>query len=224
MTKNDKTELRRPNLKGIEQNKTTMFMLPAIALNSERMGYRLLQYFGFVNCYLKHEGGSCSCTDCLYMVFNPTSEALKKFKDFYEIYKTYPNYIEDYIVDAHLIVVVFRVRHKWKATLESFKLSKYSQMSKEYAEIFKTPLINGNVQISEQYYIIHKNEDFKKYLEEKLSLVTKDFKDIVIIDKHAELMSPLNPELEEFQYKILNHEPTKIFERESECKAESPGP
>lgn len=206
MTKNKVLEVRRPNLTGVPENKTTQFMLPAIGLNSEKLGYRLLKYFGFVNCYLGHPEGSCECSSCLYLVFNPNTEALKRFKDFYDVYKYYPNYVEDYIVDAHLVVVVFKVREKWKATLDEFKKSQYSKMSKEYAEMFKRPLMNGTVQITDEYHVIHKNEEYKKFLEEKLSLVTKDFKDIVIIDDGAELMSPLEPDKEIFHYEIKNYD------------------
>lgn len=203
MTKNDKPiDIPRPNLRGIESNKTTMFMLPALALNSEKTGYKLLQYFGFVNCYLKHEGGPGDYDNCLYLVFNPTGEALKRFNEFYDIYKNYPNFVEDYILDSHLLVVVFKVKDKWKSTLEEFKNSKYSRMSKEYAEMFKRPLMNGQVQITDEYHIIHKNKEYKKFLEDKLSIVTKDFTDIVVISDDAELMSPLDPEKEFFKYEI----------------------
>lgn len=205
MTKNSNPKAwKRPNLLGTPQNKTTQFLLPALSLSSEKTGYKLLQYFGFINCYLDHRGGNEPCTWCLYLVFNPNDEAIKRFKDFYTIYRSYSNFVTDYIVDDHLVVVVFKVKEKWRATLEAFKKSKYSMMSKEYAEMFKRPLMNGNVQVSDEYYIIHKNKEFKRHLEDSLTIITPDFRDVIVIDDEAELMSPLIEEQEYFSYEIQN--------------------
>ena len=152
-------------------------MLPALGLQSEKTGYKLLKYFGFINCYLDHKDGPEDCATCLYLVFNPPADAFKKFPEFYQVYKAYPNFVSDYVLDDQLIVLVFKVRDKWKETLNAFKRSKYSQMSKEYAEMFKRPTMAGPV-------------------------VTKGFRDIVVIDDNAELMSPLEEANEIFNYEI----------------------
>jgi hypothetical protein len=195
-------EWKKPNLIGLPQNRTTQFMLPALGLQSEKTGYKLLKYFGFINCYLDHKDGPEDCATCLYLVFNPPADAFKKFPEFYQVYKAYPNFVSDYVLDDQLIVLVFKVRDKWKETLNAFKRSKYSQMSKEYAEMFKRPTMAGTVVVSDEYYIIHKNKDYKQQLEEQLSIITKGFRDIVVIDDNAELMSPLEEAKEIFNYEI----------------------
>ena len=204
MTKNGNLmDIRKPNLRQVEHNKTTLFMLPAINLSSERTGYKLLKYFGLVNCYLGHKQSLESNPNYLFLVFNPTNEAMKKYWEFYEIYRTYPNYVTDYVVDFNLIVVVFRVRDKWRSTLDAFKASRYSKMSKEYAELFKRPnLETGKVAITNEYFIIHKHKEYKKHLEDDLATT---------IDDTAELASPLEDEHEYFDYQMSeNEQVTKV--------------
>lgn len=203
MTKNEHTKsFSRPSLgKGVE-NKTTLFMLPALNLSMDKTNYELLRYFGFVNCFIDHKQGLVKAQDALYMVFNPSRAALQDFSKFFDIYKTYPNFVDDYIVDQNLIVVIFRVKEKWRESYSAFKASRYSKMSKEYAELFKRPdLATGKVRTAREYFIIHRHEEYRLHLEDKLGI---DFH----IDKNAELLDPLD-EKEIFDYEPIraNREP-----------------
>lgn len=192
MTKNEcSLMIRRSNLRKIRINKTTRFMLPAIDLTIQKTKLKMLEYYGFVNCYIDHPQAPRKSPDYLYLVFNPSKEALKTFKDFYELYKTYPNFIYDYVVDFNVIVVVFKIQSKWKETYEAFKKSKYSEMSKEYASHFKIIDTNSGIpHVLQQHFVILKHKDYKEHMEKELD---------VKIEEHAELMDPLDTE-EIFEY------------------------
>lgn len=193
MTKNEQSkEFSRPNLSETPVNKTTHFMLPALNFNIEKTSFKLLKYFGLVNCYIGHKQGLDTNPTSVYMVFNPSMEAIKRFHQFYDIYKTYPNFIRDYVVDKNLIVLVFKIKDKWMNSFKSFRESKYSEMSKEYAELFKRPdLATGKVHVGREYYVIHKHKDLKVHMEEELG---------VKIDDSWELMDPLDLSKEIFDY------------------------
>lgn len=129
---------------------------------------------------------------CLSLVFNPTNEALAKFRDFYNIYRTYPNFIDDYSVDHNLIVVVFKVLPKWMSSLEEFKKSRYSHMSKEYSDRFKKIDMNsGLTKATNEYFIMKKDPEYRQKLERSL--------DVVIVED-AELLDKLKIEEEIFNY------------------------
>jgi len=180
-------------------------MLPALNLSNEKSGFRLLQYFGLVNCYLDHLECKDKSSDTLYLVFNPTIEAMRRFHEFYNVYRRYPNYVGDYILDHNLIVVMFKVENRWRKALESFMKSKYSQMGADYANNFKRvdPTTNRTIYMKE-YYIIHKHKDYKKLLEDKLSNVVGSEESLVHISDEAELMDRLDLNNEIFSYEYNN--------------------
>lgn len=194
MRKNERSRVVDiPCLTGTPVNKTTTFMLPAIHLNADKTSFKLLKYFGLINCYLKHKQGIDTNPQYLYLVFNPSMEALKNFNKFYEIYKQYPNFVRDYIVDQNVIVLVFKVKDKWLPTLEEFRKSKYSRMSKEYAELLKHKDIpSGKMTVMKEYYIIHRHQELRSKMEKELE---------VKIDESWELADPLDMDKEEFDYK-----------------------
>lgn len=205
MTKNSNLDLIVPsNFSQTYYNKTTLFMLPAIGFKEEKTNLKLLKYFGFVNCYLTHIQSPIICDDCLVLIFNPSNQALEKFKDFYSVYRTYPNYVTDYPIDYRLIAVVFKVLPKWKESLKAFKESKYSGMSTEYADLFKSlDMGTGKIVARPEYFIIKKDDQYRKRLEESLSNVVGDQPpSLVKIEKEAELMSPLNPLKENLNYEF----------------------
>ena len=129
----------------------------------------------------------------------------KKFYTLYEIYKNHPNFVEDYMIDHQLIMVVFKIKEKWKSTYEMFKQSKYSKMSKEYADMFKTVTLSGKVNIGYQYLIIHKHKDYREHLEKELD---------VEISPNAELMNIIDLTKETFDYA----RPIKIQLNEGQCQ------
>ena len=197
-------EMIRPNIKG-QLNKTTAFMLPALDLNNEKASYKLLEHFGFVNCYIDHKQSLYKDNNHVFMVFNLSKETKKEFHRFYNIYRTYSNFVVDYMVDSSLIVVVFKVKSKWQNTYEMFKQSKYSQMSKEYADMFKQISISGRVNIGYQYLVIHKHKEYREHLEKELD---------VKIDSKAELMDKLDLSKEIFDYeRVITIQPG-----EGECQ------
>lgn len=210
MTRNENTKVfDRPNLAKKNRNKTTLFMLPALNLSAEKTGIELLEYFGFVNCYIEHKQGLIKDPDCVYLVFNPSKEALRDFHKFFEVYKSYQNFVDDYVIDRNLIVVVFRVKDKWKSSYKEFKESNYSKMSKEYAEMFKRPdLATGKVFTSVEYFIITKHKDYRAHLEKILDAE---------IEESAELMDKLDQKKEVFDYE-LNTGIIEVLSRESECQ------
>ena len=207
MTKNKQSEeISRPDLSGIPVNKTTSFILPALNLSSDKTSFKLLKYFGLVNCYISHKQGIEEDPSYLFMVFNPKEDSYKKFHKFYEIYKTYPNFVKDYIIDKNLIMIVFKIKSKWVESFEYFKRSKYSLMSKEYAELFKRPdFATGKVRISKEYYVIHKHKDLKTKIEEDLEVRLED---------SWELLDPLDLSKEIFSYE---RDTIKIQPSEEQC-------
>ena len=167
-------------------------MLPSVNFNKDKISFKLLKYFGFVNCYLDYKQSLESNPDFIYIVFNPDKEAIRRFRDFYDLYRVLPNFVTDYPIDNNLIVLVFRIRDKWKDTLQAFKESRYSAMSKEYAELFKRPdLATGRVQVGREYHVIHRSKELRAHMEEELN---------ARISPDAELMSPLDMEKEVFDY------------------------
>jgi hypothetical protein len=195
MTRNEHTKfVDRPNLPKKDKNKTTLFMLPSLNLTSGKTSFELMERFGFVNCYMDHPQSFNTVPDCVYMVFNPSKEVMKDFGKFYDLYKTYPNFITDYSVDRNLIIVVFRVKDKWRPSYREFKKSHYSGMSKEYADLFKRPdIATGRVHTATEYFIILKHKEYKTFLENFLDAT---------IDDDAELMDELNPKKEIFNYEF----------------------
>lgn len=208
MTKNENLSLvRSPDFSQVPHNKTTLFMLPSIGFKEEKTPLRLLKYYGFINCYLSHTQSLVEYEDCLTLIFNPSNEALAKFKDFYKIYRTYPNFVIDYTIDYRLIALVFRVPPKWSATLKAFKDSQYSKMSKDYSELFKNiDMSTGKVLAGPEYFIMRRDPDYRKHLEDSLSnRVGHEPPSLVKIAEDAELMSPLDSKKEH-----LNYEFTKV--------------
>ena len=195
MTRNEHTKVvDRPNLSKKDKNKTTLFMLPALNLTSGKTSYEMLERLGFVNCYTDHKQSFNTVPDCVYMVFNPSNEAIKNFGKFYDVYKTYPNFVDDYVVDKNLIVLVFRVKDKWRQSYREFKKSHYSGMSKEYADLFKRPdMATGRVHTTTEYFIILKHKEYRTFLENFLD---------ASIDESAELMDKLDPQKETFNYEF----------------------
>lgn len=194
MTRNENYIISRPKLRKIEVNKTTRFLLPSISLTQEKTKLRMLEYYGFVNCYINHKQTCFYSPNYLYLVFNPTKEALKTFNKFYDIYRTYPNFVRDYIVDYNLIVLVFKVKDKWIGAYQKFKESKYSEMNQSgYAELFKhLDVQSGKVSILQQNLVITRHIEYKKHLEQELDCQ---------IDSKAELMSKID-EKEFFNYEF----------------------
>lgn len=203
MILNQAQKFNRPNMKS-ELNKTTAFMLPAVDIHSDKASYKMLEQFGFVNCYLDHVQSLYRNENYIYLLFNPTTQGLFNFYRLYEVYRQMPNYVADYMVDDHLIMVVFKVKEKWKTTYQMFKQSRYSSMSKEYADLFKTITHSGKVNVGYQYLIIHKHKEYRLHLEKELD---------VVIDPSAELMDALDLTKEIFDY-----EPTKIQPGEGQCE------
>lgn len=182
--KKENLGIPKPNLRKVASNKSTRFMLPSINLSSDKTKLKMLEYYGFVNCYIEHKQTHFYSPNYLYLLFNPNSEALKSYNKFHEIYKTYPNYIRDYIVDFNLIMVIFKVKSKWQSAYEQFKRSNYSSMGKDYSELFKhLDIQSGKVTILQQNLIITRHEEYRKHLEESLDTQ---------ISKSAELMSPID--------------------------------
>lgn len=203
MTRNEHTRfITRPNIRTKEKNKTTLFMLPALDFTNGKISTQVLKHFGFVNCYIDHTDTYNKVPDCLYMVFNPDKEVMKDFSKFFELYKTYSNFIDDYPVDKNLIVVIFKIKNKWKASYEEFKKSNYSKMSLEYAELFKRPdRHTGKVNVATEYFIIYKHKSYKEFLEKFLD---------VQIEDSAELMDRLNYDKEIFNYERKDTKPELI--------------
>lgn len=125
------------------------------------------------------------------MVFNPDAEAIKTFYKLYDIYKKYSNFVDDYVLDHNLIVVIFRVKDKWKEAYKFFKESKYSLMTPEYGNRFMRINISGVKTEGYQYLVITKNAKYREHLEKELD---------VKISPEAELMSPIDPQKEIFNY------------------------
>lgn len=197
-------KLIRPNIKE-ELNKTTAFMLPALDLPSDKASYKMLEYFGFVNCYMDHKQSLYKNEDYLYMLFNPKREVLGDFYRLYSALKQRSNFVDDYMIDHQLIAMVFKVRDKWKSTYKMFRESKYSQMSKEYADMFKSVTLAGRVNIGYQYLIIYKQKEYKEHLEKELD---------VQIDPGAELMDKIDLTKETFDY----DKSIKIQPYEGQCQ------
>lgn len=168
--KKENLNIEKPNLRNIASNKTTRFMLPSISLLASKTSLKMLEYYGFVNCYIEHKQTYFYAPNYLYLVFNPDYKAVKTYKDFYEIYRTYPNYIRDYIIDFNLIVVVFSIKSKYIGAYKAFKESKYSSMTNEYAsDSFKQyDIPSGKTIVHPQYLIINKSEEYRKHLEDTL--------------------------------------------------------
>ena len=202
MTKNETLlSIKRPNLRGIPLTRTSLFMLASVGFDSNQVPMKLLNYYGFINCYLSHKESIESYPDSITMVFNPTNEALEKFWSFYEVYSAYPNFVDDYLVDFNLIVVVFKVKKEWKDSLMYFKESKYSKIPRAYAELLKaTDFRTGKTYISDEYKVITKDPEYKKKLEESLSNHVKGYDSSVTISDSQELMSPLDLTKETFCY------------------------
>ena len=205
MTLNENTkEIVSPNIKE-QLNKTTAFMLPALDLTGEKASYKMLEQFGFVNCYIDHKQSLYRDETHIFMVFNLNKQIRKDFYKLYNIYKSFKNFITDYMVDHNLIVVVFKVKSKWQNTYEMFKQSRYSQMSREYADMFKQVTLAGNVNVGYQYLVIHKHKEYREHLEKELD---------VQISPKAELMDRLDLTKEIFDYERL----IKIQPGEGQCQ------
>jgi hypothetical protein len=205
MTKNANLGLTQaPDMSHLPHNKTTLFMLPAIGFKEEKTSLKLLKYYGFVNCYLSHVQSPVEYTDCLTLIFNPSVQALEKFKDFYKVYRTYSNFVTDYTIDHRLIALVFRVLPRWGESLKAFRESKYSKMAKEYADLFKNiDMATGKVLAGPEYFIMRKDPEYRKYLEDSLSnRVGKEPPSLVKINPDAELMSALDLNKEHLNYAL----------------------
>ena len=207
MTRNENTkQFLRPNFNE-ELTKTSLFMLPSIDLDGHTTGYKLLKHFGLVNCYIGHNQTHIKDDSYLYLVFNPDAEAIKTFHRLYNTYRKYSNFVDDYMIDSNLIVVVFRVKDRWRKTYEQFKLSRYSSMSSEYAQMFKKVNMSGVVKEDPQYLVITKSAKYREELE--LALDVK-------ISPYAELMDPLDLNKEMFNYERLAA--SKVQPGEGKCQ------
>lgn len=192
MVKDKTIEAKRTLFLTKEWNKTSLYMTPALDFNRKNMGMEILRYYGFVNCFLDFE--QCPIKknpNYIYVVFNPSTEALKSFSDFYNTYSKYSNFVDDFIIDYNLIVLVFSIKDKWKTAFEYFKKSQYSKMGKDYSDMFVKIDNVGKKTVDKQYYVILKHKDLKLKIEKELAVKISD---------DAELASPLEFEKETFNY------------------------
>lgn len=159
-------------------------MLAAIEFRPKEISFELLKRFGFVNCYIKFNQSFIKDNNFIYLVFNPSQESLKDFHSFYDLYSKHPNFIDDFCIDHNIIVLVFKVADKWIKSYEAFKKSRYSEMDRNYANLFKYVNKEGKLFIDYQYYVIYKDKSYRKKLEQSL------------YEDESESKLPLDAELE----------------------------
>ncbi len=189
-------KLESARLEKSNYNKTTRFLLSALDLDERKISFKMFKYFGFVNCYLSHKGSIHNYKNCLYLVFNPTGEVLKDFGKFYDLYSKPTNFVTDYVVDKNLIVVVFKIKDRWLSCLTHFLESKFSQMPKSYAELFKSKnYTTGEEEYNKEYHVITKSKQLREEMEKDLD---------VKINPEWELESPVDYNKEIFIYEPGN--------------------
>ena len=66
--KKENLKLEIPNLRNISTNKTTKFLLPSISLLASKTSLKMLEYYGFVNCYIEHKQTHFYASNYLYLV------------------------------------------------------------------------------------------------------------------------------------------------------------
>lgn len=158
------------NINGqIAPNKTTTYLLPT--LDVEHLSKYLLNKYQFINAYI-----SCEDLDykqCLYLLFNPSKSRLEKWAEFYALYSKENGYITCFDLDKNVVVVVIKIKEKYKNFPRWMMKGKYSWLGKEYANFFIDRRKHPPTKYK-PWYTINRDEEYKKKLCEFLDIDEED--------------------------------------------------
>ena len=180
----------------IKKNITSIFMVPTLFIGRDNLIDN-----GFVNGYVCDLQKEFNYEDCVYVLFRPKD--IMRFREFLQVeYDRTESIVEDYDYEGGYVVVVYKLKTKFKKDFDLIKQGKYSKTSQEFKDLFpKTITIMKGLlrrdEISLQYRVFYKTEDLKKYWEDKLGV---DFTD------DMELWQGFNEEHESLNLKTLKIE------------------
>ena len=148
---------------------TSVFIVPTLSIGRDK-----LLDNGFINGYIKDVNRDIQYENAVYLLFKPKD--LDRFRDFLDgEYERTKSIVDDYDYEDGYVVVVYEINPRLKTDVELIKQGKYSQTSKKFQEIFpKVVKIKKNGlsrdEISLQYRVFNKTEDFRQFWEDKLGV------------------------------------------------------
>lgn len=156
-------------------NNTTNFILPILmqdlAFNvikdNDFNVFDYLVKMGLENAYLNDY--SFPMNDCIYLVFKP-EKITKEFIDFgEEILENHEQFVDSYDLEDG-IVYIFSILPEYKEDVNLCYNGKYSSTSSRFKSLFpnKVRTTAGKLVFYNNWMILHKHPQFKKYMEEKI--------------------------------------------------------
>lgn len=148
---------------------STIFLLPAM-----KMDKKVLDKYGFVNCYWGDKGHDVEYKFALYILVEPSLDS--DFKAFVEAESKKEEFLEDYDVGENQVMLVYKFPKQYEKEYKYFKVGEYSKFSKKYVEgcfpMTKKENKDGKTRTISSVFsgIFNKEEWLKEYWERKLGV------------------------------------------------------
>lgn len=148
---------------------TSIFVVPTLSLGKDA-----IKENGFINGFLYNELCDVQYDDenVVYVLFKPKD--VDKFKVFLENqYENTKQIIEDFDYEGGFVIVVYKLKEKFKKDFDIIKTGKYSKTSDDFKNSFPKKIIveKGGLRqetYSLQYKIFNKTQDLLDYWEDLL--------------------------------------------------------
>lgn len=157
----------------VKKTITSIFIVPTVKIPKGK-----LKENGFINGYIKDSGHDIQYEDCVYILFKPDN--LDLFREFLDAeYERTKDIVDDYDYEDGYIVIIYKLKSKFKKDYELIKKGMYSKTSKSFQNEF-TKVVNiikdGKHldELSLQVRVFKKSPDIKEYWEEKLDITFTD--------------------------------------------------
>lgn len=160
-------------------------MVPTLKFSKE-----MLTENGFINGYSKDANRDVQYENCIYILFKPKDG--DKFRIFLEKEYERIGVVDEYDYEGGYVVVVYQLDKKYTKDFDLIRIGKYSKTSKQFQDLFPKVIkvmLNGlhKDDVSLQYRIFNRTEEFIKYWEEKFN---------VEFDEDQELWNGFHEEIE----------------------------
>jgi len=153
----------------IKKTITSIFIVPTIKVPTGK-----LKENGFINGYIKDDGHDTQYKDCVYVLFKPTN--MDVFREFLDAeYERTKDVVEDYDYEDGFVIIVYKLKSKFKKDYELIMQGMYSKTSKsfqnEFSKVVKIVKDGKHMdELSLQVRVFKKSPDIKEYWEEKLDI------------------------------------------------------
>ena len=114
----------------IKKTITSIFIVPTLKVPTGK-----LKENGFINGYIKDSGHDTQYKDCVYVLFKPPN--MDVFREFLDAeYERTKDVVEDYDYEDGFVIIVYKLKSKFKKDYELIMQGMYSKTSKSFQNEF----------------------------------------------------------------------------------------